>query len=511
MAPAGERGRESEAGEDAEMAALEALVASALAESAKVAQMEKMTEKQVDDLIAKMSRTQEKLDKARNLREADRKTLETFDPYAKLSMKAVDLLLQEGVISKDDARKIQKLQEQLAGLMKAEVVTPGVQAGMDAVTAHLKRESDKIDAAVSATRATFDARREELRAASEAFYKDWIAELEKMLDDVQKNPRVIDTLAKREKTAREAKNAGRAKELERTFATMRAEMKSLSMRHDNAFARLAAVTKTPDARKVLSDAFRSGDERLQKKLVGELQAKLRDAIVNGTGEGTLKSTSEVVPWENRSAINYADAITLLKRPIADEALRAGREAGSKVADLLTAERPALLAENAALLALFGPARSKNGDPTFWDLIPNRDRIRAGEAAKAKADAERTESTRRRNAEFQAKAREFVARGGFAVTATLYREEHGRRALVGEARGFVALEKIRRPDGQACWKVKETLNLPENAELPVGTTFKNLTMLDAKPWLRKAMDGAFRVENGRYVERLPEAPKAESKE
>ncbi len=504
-APAAEMGAdEIDLGLDGlDLGAIKAATESALADSAELARLAGMSEKEVDGMITQMKATEKKIEKALKFREIFRKGTEAFDPYAGLSIKTLDRLLEEGVISKKNVESLQALQKSVSDMLAAKVLTTAAEQLRDANINRINTASDAIDAKVAAMREPINARRAELKTAGEAFYVEWIAELEGLLKSVRENPRVIEKLDRTEKSLRASVEGKRSKELKEAYDGIRRDIQSIAARNDAAFKRLGEIAGDAKVRQTLVDAMKSGDQKAMNDAFVAVKNKMRDAVLHGTGAAALKDPSEVVPWEQKTKIDYANAVDFLKSPFAEEALRRQAEGGDELAKKLIAQRAVVLDEHQALRQLIGSRWSGKGVPgPFWELFKNRDKYLADEASQAAAEAKRTQEARRKDAEFMEKARDIIARGGLVVSPGIYENlRSGGVRRVGTGRGVVRLAEGMNKKSMKVWKVAETHGDVDTAK--VGTEY-SATLLDAPKWLRDAADGKFEMRGDKYWTRKPEA-------
>ena len=474
-----------------------------LRESEEVAEAASLSEEEIDKMIEKRQEALGRFQSIDVIREERLRRVENFNPLGGLTPADYDRLVQEGMIDSEYAERLKKLDGVIGKLEALAYPTADAVAELERLAQIRNSFREKLESQIEEKQQELSERREDVKSKVLGHYARRVEELEKVIAEIEANPRVVERLhamAEQERKEFEEKIEREQKEL-LTAATR--FIQSLSARHANSFNRLSEITGNEKIAEDLLKALKEEDERKQQSAFDRVRSRVIKSIIEGEGKQQLKEPKEIVPWEVRpTSIPYVGAINTLRYRGTTEALQAAADAGSEQAKRLLEQRRQILAENEILSKLVGRkwiTDRKTGEKRlgeFWSAFETRkanDKKGITEARRK----ERKEAAERK-AEFQRAAAEIIERGGFVVEAPVVRQIKDRLQVVGKGKGAVRLEKVKSKKGNEYWKVVEVLGVTSG--LNVGAA-SPLNMRSFPQWLRDSARKHFITRGEDFVERL----------
>lgn len=279
----------------------------------------------------------------------------------------------------------------------------------------------EIDGLIRQRQEEIGQRREKVKAKVIAHYAKRVEELNKLIAEIESNPKVAERLqALREQKKKEAEAREKALR-EEILSDCERYTQSVLARQNSAFERLAEVYRQIQAQegagmkeikrrlteitsweisadnlrelaRLMTDFRRrrqaaggsemSAEEKKEEQMIKSRLAKIRKlvetSIVDGEGKWRINHLAEIMPWEvTRSSIMYSDAISELSDAYNKEALRKLAAEGNKRAAIALENMEAATINNSLLREIYGKYRvydKKTGELLLgwaWQVMEER--------------------------------------------------------------------------------------------------------------------------------------------
>lgn len=347
----------------------------------------------------------------------------------------------------------------------------------------------EIDGLIRQRQEEIGQRREKVKAKVIAHYAKRVEELNKLIAEIESNPKVAERLqALREQKKKEAEAREKALR-EEILSDCERYTQSVLARQNSAFERLAEVYRQIQAQegagmkeikrrlteitsweisadnlrelaRLITDFRRrrqaaggsemSAEEKKEEQMIKSRLAKIRKlvetSIVDGEGKWRINHLAEIMPWEvTRSSIMYSDAISELSDAYNKEALRKLAAEGNKRAAIALENMEAATINNSLLREIYGKYRvydKKTGELLLgwaWQAMEER-RVNDAMGITGRRREER-KMAERYEEEFDSAAAEIVKRGGFIMdNIPIIENVKGLKKRVGKGKCAVRLEK-----------------------------------------------------------------------
>jgi hypothetical protein len=474
-----------------------------LREAERVAKIASMSEKEIDEAIEQRQEALDRLQKLDVIRESRLKRVENFNPLRELTPSDYERLVQEGVIDPERAERLNKIDKLIEELESLDFPSAEAKAELEKLSEIRNDFRKRIESQIAELQQEIAERREEVISKVLQHYARRAAELERIIAEIESNPRVVErlhTIAERERQAFQTQIEQERKKIIQEASRY---IQSLSARHANAFKRMGELVGNENIANKLIEIIREGNEQKYRNVFDNIRSRLIAAIIDGEGEKQLEDPREVVPWKIRpTSIPYEDAINFLRFYGTEETLRAAADAGDEQAKKLLEQREQVIAGNEAIRRIVGPqwiTDRKTGKKrlgAFWAAFETRkENDQKGITAARKKERE---EAAKREAEFRKNAKQIIDRGGFIAEVPVFEEIKGKRVIVGKQRGVVRLEKRKSKKGNDFWQVVEVYGTTNG--LKVGDA-SPLDMRSFPEWLRESANLHFVKQGANYVERL----------
>jgi hypothetical protein len=489
---------EVSAAEEAQMPSIEDLDA-LLRESESVATVAAMSEKEIDEMVARRQESLERLQDIDTIRESRLQKVENYNPLGDLRPSDYERLIQEEMIDASYAERLKKLDDVIAKLESLDYPSADAKAELEKLSGVRNAFREKLESQIAERQQEIAVRREEVKNKVLEHYAKRTAELERAIAEIESNPRVIERLQTMAEKEMKEFFARREKEKQEAEARIESERKkiiqeatryiqSLGARHANAFKRLGEILGNEKIADELTAALGEEDARKQQSAFDRVRNRLMTAIIEGEGEKQLKDPKEIVPWDVRpTTLPYYEILNSLKDGSHEiKVLKSAADDGNAEAARLLEQREQILKADTALFRLVGKkwiTDKKTGEKhmgVFWAAFETRKK-NDKEGITAARKKEREEAAKR-EAAFKKSAEEIIKRGGFVVEVPIVKEIRGKKEIVGKEKGVVRLEKEKSKKGNEYWKVAEVFGATN--VLKVGDA-SPLDMRAFPQWLRES--------------------------
>lgn len=236
--------------------------------------------------------------------------------------KNYELLIKEGIITKEYAIQLQKLEEEIKRLEETREFL-NIQ-GQTSLLETLKQTRNGIYESI---KETLRRRQNEIKSRIERYSA------------------ALDTLNRYKKTLEESPEVRILLEQEKkeTIEESYSIFQSIKDRHENAFKRLTELLGIQNIREYLSEALRN-----TKKL-----NEIREKLVRKALTGELTSLSEIIPWYMQSKYHHGEGLKFLNQENIKNLLNESKETNSK-AKIILERLPEINRETKLLNRLFTP-------------------------------------------------------------------------------------------------------------------------------------------------------------
>ncbi len=454
-----------------------------------------LSNKEIEEKTEERERAIEELRTLDLDRQEQLRTTAPSNPFATLVPADYQRLRKEGVITDEEEKNYLQLDETIKKLHA--VQNPNARVAIATGKAEKARGEiwENIAERIKVKGDEFSAYQEEGRARLETLYRQRVADLEKMIKDIEDNPSVRDHLHETAKKGMESFEAELAKEAKAALDTLSAIVQSLNTRHERAFVRLNEVLMLDDTKELLDNALRETGGR---EKISQLRERLIKSIVEEDGETQIKSPDEVSP----SSIHYFQGLhTLQDEERAEQLLRLAKK-DPRIQKLLES-RSRVLKENHLLFSFLGPDRMKDkksgqlvpSNLPFWKAFEQRQKN-----DKSGLTAKRKEQREKEKAESQKTINDFLKehKGAFPVSVPVIENIGGKDRIVGMRAGAVLLERRTSHRKNESWVVTAMVGATNGLRV---NDRSSLTMEQFPLWLRDAARPFFITRGDERVERL----------
>lgn len=474
-----------------------------LRESENVATVASMSEEEIDGMVERRQKSLDRLQNIDTIQESRLREVENFNPLEGLKPNDYKRLVQEEMIDAPYAERLEKLDKVIAKLESLDFPSTDARAQLEKLSGVRNAFRGKIESQIAQQQEETATRREEVKNKVLEHYAKRMEELEKVIAEIESNPRVIErlqTTAEKERQAFQIKIEQERKKIVQEAARC---IQSLGARHANAFKRIGDFAGNEKIADELMQILGEGDERRKQSALDKVRSRLMNAVIDGEGEKQLKDPKEIVPWRVASTtVQYGDAIDFLRFHETEKALQAAAEVGNEQAEKLLEQRKQIIAGNEIIRRLVGsqwvtdPKTNEKRMGAFWAAFETRKKNdKEGVTAARKKEREKAAEHK---AAFEKSMEEIIQRGGFVVKAPVMKEVRGNREIVGEQRGAVRLEQGTSKKGNEFWKVTEIFGVTNG--LKVGNV-SPLDMRSFPQWLRESAKPHFVMRGENFIERL----------
>lgn len=469
-----------------------------LRESEGIAMVASMSEEEIDKMVERQQESLERLQVVDAIRESRLQRVENYNPLGGLNASDYERLVQEEMIEAPYAERLKQLDGVIAKLESLDYPSADAKAELEKLSRVRNAVREKLESQIGERQQEVTARREEVKNKVLEHYAKRTEELERVIADIESNPRVMERLWTMAEKEMKELFARREKEKQEAEARIEQEQKaiiqeatsciqSLGARHGNAFKRLGELVGNEKISEELLQALGQEDARKQQGAFDRVRSRLIGAIIDGEGEKQLKDPREIVPWKTGSTSTpYGDAMNFLRFYGTEQALQAAANTGNEQARKLLEQREQIISGNEVIQRLVGrewvfdqqTKQKRRG--TFWAAFETRNKNdKAGVTAARKQEREQAAE---REAAFNKSTEKIISRGGFVVEVPIIKEVHGERQVVGREKGAVLLEKGTSKTGNEYWRVVEIFGATNG--LRVGNT-SPLDMRSFPQWLRES--------------------------
>jgi len=193
--------------EEAAMPSVEDLDA-LLRESESVATVASMSEKEIDEMVERRQESLDRLQDIGPIQESRLKRVENFNPLKGLKPSDYERLVQEEMIDAPYAERLKKLDGVIAKLESLDFPSADAKAELEKLSGVRNAFREKIESQIAEQQQETTSRREEVKNKVLEHYAKRTDELERVIAEIESNPRVIErlqTMAEKERQIFQAK------------------------------------------------------------------------------------------------------------------------------------------------------------------------------------------------------------------------------------------------------------------------------------------------------------------
>jgi len=324
-------------------------------------------------------------------------------------------------------------------------------------------------------------------------YKNMAEEWNKILLEIDANPRVAERLVKIAEQKRKNFEAQIAKEKKEVLEQANRFIQSISARHTSCLKKLGNVINNENIAEDLSNASKEIEWQKRQTVMENTRRILTKSIMESEGGNQLNDAKEIVPWKVTSSVNYISAVNYLRFATSGLLKEMAEKDGDESAKQTLLKAKEIMDQNEMFRQLIGKEfLDKNNKKLLgwlWAAIEKRkqnDSMGITDVLKKRREeeAQKIEERKKKKEIFEKATSDLVARGGFRIRVPVYDTMRGKRVFIRDEDGAVLLQKMRTKEGSEYWKVAEILGETANKFLKVGSA-SPLDMKSFPEWLRKS--------------------------
>ncbi len=436
----------------------------------------------------KIKLRQEKLD---NLREVEgteieiKKLEQKKQKYNELKSSDYENLIKEGIIDEEYANKLEKLNNLISEL---ESYLP------DDLKEYLDLKEKILEGIDSEIEKRQNAVIQEIRKIEEEISRNY-KEINNEISKIEEDPRVIEKLhesAKEEMAEffNRVKEEREKIEQEKNNYIKKIEsiVQSIKARHENSFNRMNQLIGEENVSNFLQ-VIEEKNEKENQSVIDKIRKKIIDSIIIDE----LKNPEEIVPWKNRTSIEYnVGTINYLEFEAIEKLLNFKEENNEERIEKLLNEINKLLNENKLIFRLVQSEKidSKGKKKLFWAVF---DKIKDNDKK------EKKDNTKEKNEENMKLIKEAEELGSLVIDIPIINDKFKK---IGNQKCALKLEKKMSGKNNEYWYISEIITEKEGKTrrvngLSVGQGI-DLDMKNAPKWLPDLIKKYFIIDGDKFI-------------